>query len=83
MRQKSSLLEFLDTTQVNCGNESASHDLKSILSTKSLNTSSAYLESDADEQLLINIPVRSQDYPNDCSCLTWLRSLIKLSAFVA
>ncbi|KAJ3799859.1 DUF1000-domain-containing protein [Lentinula aff. detonsa] len=50
-----SLLQFLDLQQLNCLNEAVEHNLKSIVSSKSLNTSSSYLESDADEQLLLNI----------------------------
>jgi len=51
-----SLLQFLDLQQLDCLNESTEHSLKSIVSSKKLNTSSEYLESDADEQLLMNIP---------------------------
>ncbi|KAG6845030.1 hypothetical protein H0H87_001367 [Tephrocybe sp. NHM501043] len=52
-----SLLEFLDLSQLACLNENSAHTLKSIVVTKSRNTSSdTYLESDADEQLLLNIP---------------------------
>ncbi|CAL1703870.1 unnamed protein product [Somion occarium] len=52
-----SLLEFLDTPQLNCLNEEGEHTLKALLSSKSKNTSSStYLLSDADEQLLLNIP---------------------------
>ena len=43
---------------MNCLNEDNEHTLKSILDQKKLNTSAAYLVSDADEQLLLNIPVR-------------------------
>ncbi|KZP29991.1 DUF1000-domain-containing protein [Athelia psychrophila] len=50
-----SLLEHLDLSQLNCLNESQDHTLKSILSTKSKNTTSSYLLSDADEQLLLNV----------------------------
>jgi hypothetical protein len=50
-----SLLEFLDTPQVNCLNEADDHSLKSIISMKARNNSKNYLESDADEQLLLNI----------------------------
>ncbi|KAF8522152.1 DUF1000-domain-containing protein [Hysterangium stoloniferum] len=50
-----SLLEFLDSSQLNCLNENNSYTVKSILGTKALNTSKSYLLSDADEQLLINI----------------------------
>ncbi|KAG8748282.1 hypothetical protein FRC10_007672 [Ceratobasidium sp. 414] len=50
-----SLLEYLDSTQLNCLNESDTHNLKSILGNKTRNTGKSYLESDSDEQLLINI----------------------------
>jgi len=53
---KVSLLEYLDRPQVNCLNESSEHTLKSILSGTTANTTAAYVESDADEQLLMNIP---------------------------
>ncbi|KDQ60549.1 hypothetical protein JAAARDRAFT_190726 [Jaapia argillacea MUCL 33604] len=51
-----SLLEFLDLSQLNCLNEANDHTLKSIVSTKSKNTSNSFLLSDADEELLLNIP---------------------------
>ncbi|KAG9047611.1 hypothetical protein FS837_001869 [Tulasnella sp. UAMH 9824] len=51
-----SLLEYLDSTQVNCLNENPEHTLKSIVGAKTRKSSPAYLESDADEQLLITIP---------------------------
>ncbi|KAI0693881.1 PITH domain-containing protein [Cytidiella melzeri] len=59
--EEQSLLESLDLQQLNCLNESTDHNLKSIFSVRKLNTSSSsYLLSDADEQLLLNIPfVRS------------------------
>ncbi|KAG6901499.1 hypothetical protein C0995_011094 [Termitomyces sp. Mi166 len=50
-----SLLEFLDLSQLNCLNEDSTHTLKSIVNQKEINKSSNYLESDADEQLLLNI----------------------------
>jgi len=51
-----SLLEFVDSQQVNCLNEAPDHSLKDLLSSKSRNKSaSIYLLSDADDQLLINI----------------------------
>ncbi|KAJ4469853.1 PITH domain-containing protein [Lentinula aciculospora] len=50
-----SLLQFLDLQQLDCLNESAEHNLKSIVSSKKINTSDSFLESDADEQLLLNI----------------------------
>jgi len=51
-----SLLEYLDLSQLNCLNESSDHPFKMIVSNKSRNTSKDYLLSDADEQLLLNIP---------------------------
>ncbi|KAJ3524258.1 hypothetical protein NM688_g8593 [Phlebia brevispora] len=52
-----SLLVVLDPPQLNCLNEDNEHTLKSIVADKRLNTSSdAYLLSDVDEQLLLNIP---------------------------
>ncbi|KAF8078219.1 PITH domain-containing protein [Lyophyllum atratum] len=51
-----SLLEYLDLSQLDCLNEASEHTLKSILAEKRKNTSSNYLLSDADEQLLLNIP---------------------------
>ena len=53
-----SLLEHLDTSQLNCLNESPEHTLNGIVASKKRNTGSAYLLSEADEQLLLNIPVR-------------------------
>ncbi|GAB1517719.1 hypothetical protein RhiTH_000769 [Rhizoctonia solani] len=50
-----SLLEYLDSTQLNCLNESDTHNIKSILGNKTFNTGKSYLESDSDEQLLINL----------------------------
>ncbi|KXN90451.1 Chitin synthase regulatory factor 3 [Leucoagaricus sp. SymC.cos] len=50
-----SLLEFLDLSQLNCLNESLEHPLKPIVANKSKNTSDAFLLSDADEQLLVNL----------------------------
>ncbi|ESK90059.1 thioredoxin-like protein 1 [Moniliophthora roreri MCA 2997] len=51
-----SLLEFLDLQQLNCLNESPDHRLKPIVESKSMNKSSEkFLQSDADEQLLLNI----------------------------
>ncbi|KAI0713315.1 DUF1000-domain-containing protein [Earliella scabrosa] len=51
-----SLLEHLDTSQLNCLNESPEHTLNGIVASKKRNTGSAYLLSEADEQLLLNIP---------------------------
>ncbi|KAF5387012.1 hypothetical protein D9615_001757 [Tricholomella constricta] len=51
-----SLLEFLDLSQLDCLNEDSAHTLKSILAQKTRNTSASYLASDADEQLILNIP---------------------------
>lgn len=53
-----SLLEHLDTPQVTCLNESPSHTLKSIVESRKKNTGDAYVLSEADEQLLLNISVR-------------------------
>ncbi|KAG7091601.1 hypothetical protein E1B28_010620 [Marasmius oreades] len=51
-----SLLEFLDLQQLNCLNESSEYSLKNLLASKSINTASnMWLQSDADEQLLLNI----------------------------
>jgi len=50
-----SLLQFLDFPQLNCLNEADERGIKRILNNRERNTSSAYLESDTDEQLLINI----------------------------
>lgn len=50
-----SLLEFLDTSQLNCLNEAAQHPLRPILEGKVRNTSEKYLLSDADDQLLLNL----------------------------
>lgn len=52
-----SLLQHLDLPQVNCLNESIEHPIKAILSSKSRNTSEEFLESDADEQMLLNVYV--------------------------
>jgi len=52
---ETSLLEHLDVSQLTCLNENGEHTLKSIVSTRKRNTTSAYLESDVDEQLLLNI----------------------------
>jgi len=51
-----SLLEFVDRSQLNCLNEATNHTIKSIITGHSKNTSATYLLSDADEQLLLNIP---------------------------
>ncbi|KAI0316801.1 PITH domain-containing protein [Amylostereum chailletii] len=51
-----SLLELLDLSQLNCLNEDSARTLRSICSSKSLNTSDSFLLSDADEQLLLSIP---------------------------
>lgn len=52
-----SLLPLLDLSQLDCLNESAANRFKSIVSEKSRNKTSHYLLSDADEQLLLTIPV--------------------------
>jgi hypothetical protein len=64
-----SLLEYLDLSQLNCLNESSAHTFKSIVSLKSRNTSGSFLLSDADEQLLLNIPVGVLDMD------LWYRSM--------
>ncbi|KAF7359481.1 DUF1000-domain-containing protein [Mycena sanguinolenta] len=51
-----SLLEHVDIMQLNCLNESAQHTFADIAKHKKLNTSQNFLLSDADEQLLLNIP---------------------------
>ncbi|KAI8998937.1 DUF1000-domain-containing protein [Trametes punicea] len=51
-----SLLEHLDLSQLTCLNEAQDHTLKSIVADKKRNTGSAYLLSDADEQLLLTLP---------------------------
>lgn len=51
------MLEYLDLSQLNCLNEAEEHTFKSIVSSKARNTAGSYLLSDADEQLLLNIPV--------------------------
>ncbi len=48
-----SLLLHLDPSQLNCLNEAQGHTMKEMLK-----SSSAFLESDADEQLILNIIVR-------------------------
>jgi len=50
-----SLLEYLDLSQVHCLNESTENTIRPILASKSLNTTAAFLQSDADEQLLLTI----------------------------
>jgi len=54
-RSEPSLLEYLDLSQSNCLNEVEDHNLRSIVADKIRNTSDAYLLSDTDEQLLLNI----------------------------
>lgn len=49
------LLEFLDTSQLNCLNESAEHTIKDILGDKAKNITPKHLLSDADEQLLLSL----------------------------
>lgn len=51
-----SLLELLDLSQLNCLNEETAHPFSSIVDAKAVNTTPNYLLSDADEQLLLNIP---------------------------
>ena len=45
-----SLISFIEKPQLSCLNESGSHNVRSLFE------SSGYLESDADEQLLISLP---------------------------
>jgi len=49
------LLSYLDNSQINCLNEAAEHNLKSILQSKALNSSPAHVLSDVDEQLLLSV----------------------------
>ncbi|KAJ6500323.1 PITH domain-containing protein [Mycena sanguinolenta] len=51
-----SLLKHVDIMQLNCLNESNEHTLSSIAAAKTLNTTNNHLLSDADEQLLLNLP---------------------------
>ncbi|KAJ6606667.1 PITH domain-containing protein [Mycena vulgaris] len=51
-----SLLELLDLSQLNCLNESGEHPFSAIVSAKAVNSTPNFLLSDADEQLLLNIP---------------------------
>ncbi|KAJ7734914.1 DUF1000-domain-containing protein [Mycena maculata] len=51
-----SLLELLDLSQLQCLDESDEHTLRSIVSEKKMNTSSNYLLSDVDAELLLTIP---------------------------
>lgn len=62
-RRQISLLEYLDLSQLNCLNEAESHSFKSIVASKSRNATGSYLLSDADEQLLLNIPVCVKGIP--------------------
>ncbi|KZT66858.1 DUF1000-domain-containing protein [Daedalea quercina L-15889] len=50
-----SLLEYLDLQQLTCLNEDEEHTFKSIVSARAKNTGDAYLLSDVDEQLLLNV----------------------------
>jgi len=53
---ETSLLEHLDLLQLTCLNEEEEHNLKSIVGSRTKNTSTgSYLQSDADEQLLLNV----------------------------
>ncbi|KAK7015076.1 DUF1000-domain-containing protein [Favolaschia claudopus] len=51
-----SLLEHVDIMQLNCLDEVSEHTLSGIVAQKKINTTSSYLLSDADEQLLLTIP---------------------------
>jgi PITH domain len=74
-----SLLEYLDLSQLNCLNEVEEHNLKSILSTKTRNTTDSYLLSDTDEELLLNIHVCSRTYEALSYLRSYTASSIKLS----
>jgi len=50
-----SVLEHLDLQQLTCLNEDEEHTFKSIVSNRAKNTGDAYLLSDVDEQLLLNV----------------------------
>jgi len=80
---KVSLLEYLDRSQVNCLNESDTHSLKPILSGTTANATAAYVESDTDEQLLMNIPfnqtVRVQAISIKATELAHAPKLIKIA----
>jgi len=52
---ETSLLEHLDLQQLTCLNEDEEHSLKSIVGSRTKNTTGSYLLSDADEQLLLNV----------------------------
>mmetsp|Transcript_6972 Transcript_6972/g.10989 ORF Transcript_6972/g.10989 Transcript_6972/m.10989 type:complete len:263 (-) Transcript_6972:205-993(-) len=59
-----SILDLVDCSRAGCMNESASHPLSSILGNKPTQTpSSSFLESDADEQLLIVLPFKQTVKP--------------------
>jgi hypothetical protein len=76
-----SLLEYLELSQSNCLNEVEDHNIKGIFPGKTRNTTDSYLLSDVDEQLLLNIYVRTRAYePLGNRCLrNYTTSSIKLS----
>jgi hypothetical protein len=53
-RLQPSLLSHIERPQVTCLNESSDHPVTNVLQ-----KNGGFLESEADEQLLINLPVRS------------------------
>lgn len=59
----------MDSTQLDCLNESDTHNIKSILGSKTWNTGQSYLESDSDEQLLITICVSLNRIARSCQCI--------------
>jgi hypothetical protein len=65
-RIQPSLLEQLDSQQLNCLNEAAAHGIKAFLTTKGV-TPGAHLASDTDEQLLLTIPVRPPPSLHACA----------------
>ncbi|KAI0028352.1 DUF1000-domain-containing protein [Vararia minispora EC-137] len=51
-----SLLPLINSPQINCLNEAHGHALSGIIASKTFNMTSAFLQSDLDEQLLLTIP---------------------------
>ena len=69
------MLEHLDLQQLTCLNEDEEHTLKSIVSSRTKNTSGAYLLSDVDEQLLLNITVSCLvEHSLNFNALLWISS---------
>ncbi|KAJ7849121.1 PITH domain-containing protein [Mycena olivaceomarginata] len=71
-----SLLEHVDIQQLNCLNESTDHSFAGIVAQKKVNTTSSYLLSDADEQLLLNIPARLGAFPTRFHQSVRVRSIV-------